>query len=96
VSLSLRIIAAIAVACSFAGLLRAAEPAPAFDPQVARRITPDEVQRRRAAGERPIIVDTRSSVGDVIAQDAVQVNNERIESWAKDKPKDALIVTYCT
>jgi hypothetical protein len=96
VSLSVRIVAAIAVVCSFAGLLRAAEPARAFDPEVARRITPEEVQRRRAAGERPIIVDTRSSVGDAIAQGAVQVTNDRIESWAKDKPKDALIVTYCT
>ena len=94
-SLSVRIVAAIGVACSLAGPLRAAEPASAFDPGVARRITP-EVQRRRAGGEKPIILDTRSNRGDAIAQGAIPVTNDGIESWAKDKPKDALIVTYCT
>jgi rhodanese-related sulfurtransferase len=92
----MRILAAIAVACSLAVPLRAAQPTQRFDPEVARRITPDEVQRRNAAGEKPIILDTRSSLGDTIAQGAVHVTNDRIESWAKDKPKDALIVTYCT
>jgi hypothetical protein len=84
-----------ALACNLAAPL-GAEEAARFDPAVARRITPQEVQRRREGGEKPIILDTRSSVRDVIAQGAVRVPNERIEAWAKDVPRDALIVAYCT
>src|SRR5262245_11007057 len=80
-SLSLRVVAAIALACVVAGPLRAAEQARAFDPEVARRITPDEVQQRRAAGEKPVILDTRSSLGDMIAQGAVHVTNDDIATW---------------
>jgi len=54
------------------------------------------VKQRRDAGERPIILDARASVGDVIIRGAVHVPNERIEAWAKDTPKDVLIVAYCT
>ena len=76
--------------------LRAEDAAGKFDPQVARRIKPEEVQKRIAAGEKPIVLDTRGHLGDVIAKDAVVVPNDRVETWAKDKPRDALIVTYCT
>ena len=72
--------------------LRAAD----FDRDTARRLAPEEVQRRIAAGEKAIILDTRSSLGDDKAKDALHVPNDRIEAWAKDVPKDALIVAYCT
>jgi hypothetical protein len=90
-----RLVVAGAVAWSLAAPLRA-EQSPVFDPAVVRRITPEEVQQRRDAGEKPIILDARASVGDVIARGAVHVPNERIETWAKDVPKGALIVAYCT
>jgi len=95
-SITIRVAIATVLACGLAGALRAEEGARPFDPGVARRITPEEVQRRRDAGERPIILDTRGSVADGMAQGAVHVPNERIEAWAKDVPKDALIVAYCT
>lgn len=94
-SITVRVVVATALACGLATAVRAGEAAPAFDPGVARRITPDEVKRRRDAGEKAIIVDTRSA-GSVIAKGAVRVPNDRIDTWAKDIPKNALIVTYCT
>jgi len=95
VSIIGRLVVAGAVAWSLAVPVRA-EQAPVFDPGVVRRITPEDVQQRRVTGEKPIIVDARASVRDLIVQGAVQVPNERIETWAKDIPKDALIVAYCT
>jgi hypothetical protein len=95
-SVTVRIVIATALACALAAALRAEEAARAFDPAVARRITPEEVQRRRDAGEKPVILDTRASLGDVVAKGAVHVPNGRIEAWAKEVPKDALIVAYCT
>jgi hypothetical protein len=96
VSIIARVVIAAALACSLAASLRAEEVARVFDPGVVRRITPEEVQQRRDAGERPIILDARASVGDVIIRGAVHVPTERIEAWAKDTPKDVLIVAYCT
>jgi hypothetical protein len=71
-------------------------PAHAFDPAVARRIAPEEVQQRRDAGEKAIILDTRPVPTEAVITGALRVPNDRIESWAKDVPKDALIVAYCT
>jgi hypothetical protein len=85
------LVAAVLVAAAVAPL-RAAD----VDPGVARRLAPEEVQRRIAAGEKPIILDTRASLGDEKAKGAQHVPNDRIETWAKDVPKDALIVAYCT
>jgi len=96
ISITTRAIIAAALACGLAAPLRAEETARVFDPGVVRRITPEEVQRRRHAGEKPIILDARASVSDVIIHGAVHVPNERIEAWAKDAPRDALIVAYCT
>jgi len=82
--------------CCLAVPLRAEETARGFDPAVARRITPDEVQQRLKASEKPIMLDARGSVGDVVAQGAFHVPAERLEAWAKDVPKKSLIVAYCT
>ena len=72
------------------------QPTTVLDKSVARRISVEDLQKRIAAGEKPIILDTRASVGDVVAKDAVRVPNDQIESWAQGKPKDAFIVAYCT
>jgi hypothetical protein len=96
VSIIPRVVMAAALACSVAAPLRAEESAHGFDPGVVRRITPEEVQQRRDAGKKPIILDARASVGDVMIRGAVHVPNEQIEAWARNAPKDALIVAYCT
>jgi CTP:molybdopterin cytidylyltransferase MocA len=93
-SMTVRVLVATALTCGLAAPLRAGEKA-AFDPAVARRITFEDVQRRRDAGEKPIIVDARSSLSDVTIRGAVHVPADRVEAWAKDIRKDALIVAYC-
>ena len=95
--LAARVLIAIVLVCGIAVPLRAEEKAAAaFDPSVARRIKPEEVQQRQNAGEKPTIVDTRASAGDEIVKGAVFFPAAGIEAWAKDIPKNALIVTYCT
>ena len=96
VSIIARVVIAAALACSLAAPLRAEDRARDFDPAVARRITPDEVQERLKAGEKPIMLDARASVGDVVAPGAVHVPSDRLEAWAKDVPRKSLIVAYCT
>ena len=89
---STRILLAAVLVAAVGAPLGAAD----LDPGVARRLGPEEIQRRIAAGEKPIILDTRASLGDDKAKGAQHVPNDRIETWAKDVPKDALIVAYCT
>ncbi len=91
-----RVAVAATVAWALGGSLLAEDTARVFDPGVARRITPAEVQRHRDAGDKLLVLDTRGAVGDVVARGAVHMPNDRIETWAKDVPKDALIVAYCT
>lgn len=96
-SLTLRVGLAVALACVAAAPLRAADkPDAKPDPTVARRISPEEVQKKMAAGAKPIILDTRGHVNDVVAKGAIAVTNSEIEPWAKNVPHDALIVAYCT
>jgi hypothetical protein len=68
----------------------------AFNPDVARRLTPEQVEARRAKGEKVVVIDTRTGVRDEKVKGAALVPNDRIEAWAKDVPKGALIVAYCT
>ena len=87
---------AIVLAGGLVGPLRAEDTAPAFDAQVARRITPEDVQKRQDAGQKATIIDTRGSTGDTIIRGSVHLTSDRLAAWAKDVPKDAFIVTYCT
>jgi len=95
-AIAVRVAVAATLVCSLAAPLRADEAAQGFDPTVARRITPAEVQERLKAGEKPILLDARTSVGLLVAQGAVLVPPDRLEAWAKDVPKKSLIVAYCT
>jgi hypothetical protein len=95
--IAVRVLIAMVFACGFAAPLRAEEkPASAFDPSVARRIKPEEVQQRQKAGQKAIILDTRASMSDEIVKGAVLVPADGIEAWAKNVPKKTLIVAYCT
>jgi hypothetical protein len=93
--IAVRVLIAVALACGFALPLRAEEKV-AFDPSVARRIKPEEVQQRQKAGQKVIVLDTREGVSGEIVKGAVLVPADGIEAWAKDVPKKALIVAYCT
>jgi hypothetical protein len=66
-----------------------------FDRAVARRITVEDLVRRRDAGEKPIMVDARGTPRDVTIRGAVHVPGDRVEAWATGVRKDALIVAYC-
>jgi hypothetical protein len=94
-SLTASLVVGLALAGVLAASLRAEETA-AFDPGVVRRITPAEVQRRRDAGEKMIVLDARGSVADGMIRGAVHVPSDQLDAWAKGVRKDALIVAYCT
>lgn len=72
-------------------------PAPAaFDPAVARRMTAEELKKHLDMKSTVYVLDVRSSTAGVMAKGAHHVPSAQIAEWAKDKAKDALIVTYCT
>ena len=61
----------------------------------ARRMSVEDLKKRLDAGEKVVIVDSRGTASAPVIKDAIHVPNDRLAEWAKDKPKDALIVTYC-
>jgi hypothetical protein len=67
----------------------------AFDPAVARRIEVADVQRRVAAGEKVVLLDSRGSIHGTMLKGAVHVPAGELETWAKTVAPDTLIVTYC-
>ena len=73
-----------------------AAPAGAFDAKVARRMDATELKRRMDAGEKIVVLDTRSSFSGPMAKGAEHVTYDKLDAWAKDHAKDALIVAYCT
>ena len=95
-SMTVRIMLAAALTCGFVARAAAADPARSPDPEVARRMNIEDVQKHRKAGDTIILVDARAQETDVIIPGAVHVPNDAIDTWAKGTPKDALIVTYCT
>ena len=95
-SLTIRIVFAAALTYGLVARADAADPASSFDPEVARRMNIQDVQKHRTAGDKIIIVDARAQETDVIIPGAVHVPNDAIDTWAKGTPKDALIVAYCT
>ena len=95
-SLANRIVLAFVLTCSLNVRAHAEEPARASAPDGVRRMTPEEVQQHRKAGDKLIVLDARAQVTDAIIPGAAHVPNEEIDAWAKGKPRDALIVAYCT
>lgn len=69
---------------------------PAFDVNVARRVTADEVKSQIDAGTKVYVIDNRSSFTGQMAKGAAHVPIAKIAEWAKEIPKDAMIVAYCT
>lgn len=67
-------------------------PADAGKPQ----ITAKDLKARLDKGEKVTIIDARHDVGGQILKGAIHVPMDKLEEWAKDADKDAVIVTYCT
>jgi len=85
----------------FVGVVTSAAPAravvaPALDVNVARRITPEQVFARMQSGEHVVFVDARSLFTGPKIAGAVQVPGDDLARWAKETPKDAFVVAYCT
>jgi rhodanese-related sulfurtransferase len=64
------------------------------------RITPHDVHRRLEAGERIVLLDSRSAKAwaesDVTVPGAIRVPPDEVEQHLGEIPRDGLIVTYCT
>ena len=65
-------------------------------PDTKPQITAKELKERLDKGEKLIIIDARHDVGGQIMKGAIHVPMDKLEDWAKDADKDAVIVTYCT
>ncbi len=72
------------------------QPVQVFNPRSARRITAEEVKLRTEAGEKVVVVDTRSKFTGPKVKDAVNATVDKVAAWAKNLPKDTFIITYCT
>jgi rhodanese-related sulfurtransferase len=61
----------------------------------ARRIEVPEVQAQLTAGKKIVFVDGRGKASGKIIKGAVHVPYDNVETWAKDVPKDTVVVAYC-
>lgn len=95
-----RLVPVSLIACSIAlGLAtaRADGPEPGrFDASVVRRITPEQVRQREASGEKPIFIDTRGRVSGTMIRGALHLPADRLDAWARQAPRNRLVVAYCT
>ena len=66
----------------------------------ARRITPDEIKRRREAGETFTFIDVRNpqawSHAGTKLPGAIRATNDDLDTAVDGLSKDKPIVTYCT
>jgi hypothetical protein len=72
-----------------------ATPAP-FNVAVARRMTAEDVKARLEEGQKITVIDTRSAFTGPMAKGAAHVPADQLTAWAKDLPKETMIVAYCT
>lgn len=70
------------------------------EPAEVPRITPHELADRLAGLEPPMILDVRSRSSYEIDQaqipGSVRVPPDQVIEWARDRPRDRSVVTYCT
>jgi rhodanese-related sulfurtransferase len=59
-------------------------------------MTAKELKARLDKGEKVIVIDARHDLAGQIIKGAFHVPIEKLEDWAKDADKSAVIVTYCT
>lgn len=61
-----------------------------------QQMTAKDLKARLDKGEKVIIIDARHELGGQIIKGAIHVPSDKLEAWAKDADKSAVIVTYCT
>ena len=61
-----------------------------------QQMTAKDLKARLDKGENVIIIDARHDLGGQILKGAVHVPSDKLDDWAKDADKNAVIVTYCT
>jgi rhodanese-related sulfurtransferase len=61
-----------------------------------QHMTATELKSRLDKGEKVIIIDARHELGGQILKGAIHVPSDKLDAWAKDADKKAVIVTYCT
>jgi rhodanese-related sulfurtransferase len=59
-------------------------------------IAAKDLKQRLDGGEKIAILDARHDLGGQILKGAIHVPSDKLEEWAKDVDKNAVIVTYCT
>jgi rhodanese-related sulfurtransferase len=64
--------------------------------EVKHEMAAADLKARLDKGEKVVVVDARSNLNGQILKGAIHVPVMSIEEWAKDKPKDTVVVTYCT
>lgn len=61
-----------------------------------QQMTAKELKARLDKGEKVIIIDARHDLAGQIIKGAIHVPSDKLDAWAKDADKNAVIVTYCT
>jgi rhodanese-related sulfurtransferase len=61
-----------------------------------QQMTAKDLKARLDNGEKVIIIDARHELGGQIIKGAIHVPSDKLDAWAKDAEKNAVIVTYCT
>jgi rhodanese-related sulfurtransferase len=77
------------------GSAKAAEPKNSAD-AAKQQMTAKDLKARLDKGEKVIIIDARHDLGGQILKGAIHVPSDKLDDWAKDIDKSAVIVTYCT
>jgi rhodanese-related sulfurtransferase len=61
-----------------------------------QQMTAKDLKARLDKGENVTIIDARHELGGQIIKGAIHVPSDKLDAWAKDADKNAVIVTYCT
>jgi len=61
-----------------------------------QQMTANDLKARLEKGDKVIIIDARHELAGQIIKGAIHVPSEKLDAWAKDVNKSAVIVTYCT
>ncbi|MGH9425542.1 MAG: rhodanese-like domain-containing protein [Terriglobia bacterium] len=61
-----------------------------------QQMTAKDLKARLDKGDKVIIIDAREELGGQILKGAFHVPADKLEVWAKNADKSAVIVTYCT
>jgi len=66
-----------------------------FQPEVARRISIDDLKKRMDKSEKVMLLDARGAPTGPVPKGAIHVPSSELEAWAKDRDKRTFIATYC-